>query len=156
MPRPVTREEERRLIWQRTLEAALNHHGRSKTYGMQKVIAADAGLGEAAVSKWAKNLSRPEPHIIRRLADLYGVSAAWLGGDESSADYGEFGPPDALLRQAADITEMVVIELMPDAGGKDFIAVMKRSHELLLEGKSEDEAFAQLFREVRQKKKDSE
>ncbi len=107
-------EEERQAMWSRILEAAMAYHGRSKAYGMQKVVATDAGLGTADVSKWAKGLSRPEPATLRRLADLYGRSAAWLEEGSEPPDYGEFGPPDELLRQAADITEMAGEGLLPD------------------------------------------
>lgn len=153
MPRPVSREDERRVIWQRVLEAAMRHHNRDKPYGMQKVISGDSGRGEAAVSKWAKGLSRPEPRVIRRLADLYGVSAGWLGGDAEFRE-GDYAS-DGILSKASDITEMVVLELLPDGSGEQFIEVMRRAQELLMEGKTEDQAFTQLFREVTQKKRES-
>ncbi len=153
MPRTFTEEGERRVIWDRILESALKHHRRTKRYGMQKVIADDADLGTAAVSKWAKGLSTPEGPTLRRLADLYGVSAAWLGGDDASRGYGEFGAPNELLTRAGDITELVVEELLPEGSKREMLDVMRRVHDLLIEGKSEDEVIAQLFREVAQRKK---
>lgn len=152
MPRPLTDLDERRLIWERILEAAMRHHGRTKRYGMQKVISHDSGAGEAAVSKWAKGKSRPEDKTIRLLADLYQVSAAWLvGADKEPGDY---GPPDEMLRRAADITELVVIELLPDGDAEQFVQVMRRAHELLLEGMSDSEARGQLFLEVSRRKRE--
>lgn len=154
MPRPASEEEEKRLIWGRILEAALKHHRRTKVYGMQKVIAADSGAGTAAVSKWAKAKSKPGRETMRDLADLYGVSLVWLQGrDDSSQADADFGPPDALLRQAADITELVVSELLPDGTASQFIAVMRRAHELLLSGRDEDAARGQLFLEVSREKR---
>lgn len=152
MPRPQTDLDNRRLIWERILEAAMRHHGRKKRYGMQKVISADSGMGEAAVSKWAKAKSRPEDKTLRALADLYQVSAAWLSGvEEEPRDY---GPPDELLRRAADITELVVTELIPSGTPEQFIRVLRRAQDLLLEGMSDHEVRGQLFLEVSRSKRD--
>lgn len=154
MPRPTSEEDEKRLIWERILEAALRHHRRTKVYGIQKVIAADSGAGTAAVSKWAKAKSKPGRATLRELADLYGVSMNWLQGrDDNGTGEADIGPPDALLRQAADITELVVSELLPDGTTSQFIAVMRRAHDLLLSGKDEDAARGQLFLEVSREKR---
>lgn len=153
MPRPSSDMEERRIIWDRILEAALKYHKRTKVYGMQKVIADDSGLGTAAVSKWAKYLSKPEDATIRKLADLYDVSASWLGGHDDPPDYGKFGPPDEMLRRAADITELVVVELLPNGTTEQFVSAMRRANELLLEGKSDAEVRGQLFFEISQQKR---
>lgn len=155
MPRPASEEEEKRLVWERILESALKHHRRHKVYGMQKVIAQDSGAGTAAVSKWAKGKSKPERETLRRLADLYGVSMAWLSGREGAPNGdGRYGPSDQLLRSAADITELVVSELLPNGSSDQFLWVMRRAHELLLAGKSEGEARGDLLLEVSQKKRE--
>ncbi len=157
MPRPASEEEEKRIIWDRILEAALKHHRRTKVYGMQKVIATDSGAGTAAVSKWAKAKSKPERETMRRLADLYEVSLTWLQGrDDGEASRGEFAPPDTLLRQAGDITELVVSELLPEGSTDQFLWVMRRAHDLLLSGMEENAARGQLFLEVAQQKRERE
>lgn len=157
MPRPASEEEEKRLVWERILESALKYHRREKVYGMQKVIAQDSGAGTAAVSKWAKGKSKPERETLRKLADLYGVSMAWLSGREGvpSGD-GQYGPPDQLMRSAADITELVVSELLPEGNADQFINVMRRAHDLLLSGMDENAARGQLFLEVAQQKRERE
>lgn len=156
MPRHDSDEEEKRIIWDRILQAALKHHGRTKEYGMQKVIATDSGAGTAAVSKWAKAKSKPERETLRKLADLYGVPFNWIQGRESGDQPKDMGPPDALLRQAAAITEAVVKELMPEGSANQFIDVMRRAHDLLLEGKNEEAAGWQLFLEFSKQKKERE
>ncbi|MBK1691105.1 helix-turn-helix domain-containing protein [Ectothiorhodospira mobilis] len=155
MPRPASEEEEKRLVWERILESALKHHRREKVYGMQKVIAQDSGAGTAAVSKWAKGKSKPERETLRRLADLYGVSLAWLSGRTGvSSGEGSFGPADQLLGIAYDITELVVSELLPNGSMEQFLWVMRRAHDLLLAGKTESEARGDLLLEVAQKKRE--
>ena len=156
MPRHDSDEEEKRIIWDRILQAALKHHGRTKEYGMQKVIATDSGAGTAAVSKWAKAKSKPERETLRKLADLYGVPFNWIQGRETEGQARDMGPPDALLRQAAAITEAVVKELMPEGTASQFIDVMRRAHDLLLEGKNEEAAGWQLFLEFSKQKKERE
>lgn len=154
MPRPASEEEEKLVIWERIREAAMKHHGRTKPYGMQKVIATDSKMGTAAVSKWAKAKSKPGRETLRTLADLYGVSLSWLQGrDDNGPGNDDFGPPDVLLKQAADITEIVVSELLPEGTTSQFIAVMRRAHELLLSGRDEDAARGQLFLEVSREKR---
>lgn len=155
MPRPASEEEEKRIVWERILEAALKHHKRTKVYGMQKVIATDSGAGTAAVSKWAKAKSKPERETLRRLADLYGVSLAYLQGRDATASgpEGEFAAPDELLRQAADITDLVVSEMLPEGTGEQFIWVMRRAHDLLLDGMEENAARGQLVLDVRDQKR---
>ncbi|MCZ0926482.1 hypothetical protein L0636_01085 [Halomonas janggokensis] len=162
MPRHDSDEEEKRIIWERILQAAMRHHGRTKEYGMQKVISADTGpegtagyVGTAAVSKWSKWKSKPERDTLRKLADIYGVPLNWLQGREGADLPKDMGPPDALLRQAASITEAVVKELLPEGTTNEFINVMKRAHELLLEGKNEEAAGWQLFLEFSQKKQET-
>lgn len=155
MPRHDSDEEEKRIIWERILKAAMKHHGRTKEYGMQKVIATDSGAGTAAVSKWAKAKSKPERETLRKIADIYGVPFNWLQGRESGDQPKDMGPPDALLRQAASITEAVVKELLPEGSTNQFIDVMKRANELLLEGKNEEAAGWQLFLEFSQKKQET-
>lgn len=154
MPRHDSDEEEKRIIWERILQAAMKHHGRTKEYGMQKVIATDSGAGTAAVSKWAKAKSKPERETLRKLADIYGVPFNWIQGREGTDLPKDMGPPDALLRQAASITEAVVKELLPEGTTNEFINVMKRANELLLEGKNEEAAGWQLFLEFSQKKQE--
>ncbi|WP_445157632.1 helix-turn-helix domain-containing protein [Halomonas sp. E14] len=162
MPRPDSEEEEKRIIWERILETALRHHRRTKVYGMQKVISADTGpegsagyVGTAAVSKWAKGKSKPERETLRKLSDLYGVSMAYLSGREGApSGEGQYGPPDELLRQAGDITELVVSELLPNGTADQFLWVMRRAHDLLLEGMEEKAARGELVLEVARKKRE--
>lgn len=147
MQRPSI-EDERRVIWSRILEAAMRHHKRTKAWGMQAVIADDAGLGTAAVSKWKNLLSTPEDETIRHLASLYDVSTAWLSGADEAPGYGEFGTPSELLDRAANITELVIKKLMPNERAVDVLPVMRRAHELLLQGLSEREVKGVLLDEI--------
>lgn len=159
MPRLTSDLEQRRLIWERILEAAMKHHGRTQTYGMQKVIASDSELGTAAVSKWATQKSRPESSTIRKLATLYGVSTAWLSGFEDETAEGENIDPiqvpgdskeerDRIRLAAMDIAEKVVLNLKPDANVKEVLAIANRALELLDEGMDGAKVLGTIFTEV--------
>jgi len=155
MPRhkPDTATSER--MWSALLHAAKRHHGVDKDFGMTTVIAKDAGVTKGSVSNWKTGRTFPSGEAIRRLADLYGVSAQHLAGEDVPS--GKFGPPDDLLRRAGDITELVVTELLPNGTTDQFLGVMRRAHELLLQGRPDSDVRGQLFLEVsRQKQKSRE
>lgn len=140
-------------MWSALLKAAKRHHHLDKEFGIITVIARDAGVTKGSVSNWKTGRTFPSGEVIRRLADLYGVSAEYLTGEQ--VPEGEYGPPDALLRRAADITELVVTELLRDGSSEQFLAVMRRAQELILQGRSDAEVQGQLLYEIsRQKKKE--
>lgn len=152
MSKPDLEEEERRIVWERIKEAALRHHNRDKVFGIQKVISADTGLGTAAVSKWAKAKSIPERKTLRKLAELYDVSVPWLMGreDDGGGRQDQISPREA-VRHARDITALVVSEMLPNGTASQFLWVMERACDLLLEG-DENTALASLVKELKYKK----
>ncbi|MDW5376811.1 hypothetical protein R6258_07740 [Halomonas sp. HP20-15] len=156
MPRPTSDAEERRIIWERILESALKHHERDKVYGMQKVIATDSGAGEAAVSKWAKLKSKPEEGTIRKLAELYGVSSAYLSGfDEADSEVRSPAAAGYTVDQVRDIrlTAMEIVErvlrrLNPHAELTEVLRYAGRAMELLEQGKDRDAVYGVVFQEA--------
>ncbi|MBS9405681.1 helix-turn-helix transcriptional regulator [Halomonas sp. TRM85114] len=67
-------------MWTALLRAAKRHHGQVADRGLVTLIARDAGVSKAAVSDWKKLGNYPEASTLRRLADLYRVSAEELSG----------------------------------------------------------------------------
>lgn len=118
---------------------------------MSTQIAKDAGVSKASVSEWKTGRSHPSDATLRRLATLYGVSASELVGYAPVP--GEYGKPDEILNRAADITELVISELLPDGTSEEFLTVMRRAHELLAQGRSDAEVRGVLLYEVSQRKK---
>lgn len=157
MPRRKPDDEVKARMWSALLRAAKRYHQQDADRGMVTRISEDAGVSKASVSEWKNSRNYPEDATLRRLADLYGVSAEMLSGyppmltEQDLAD--RYGPPDEMLRRAADITEMVVVELLPDGTTDQFVEVMRRAHELLAEGASDSEVRGQLFLEVSQRKR---
>lgn len=154
MARRRTDSEIKRRMWSALLFAAMKHHNASKEHGMLTAIAKDAGVSKASVSEWKARKSYPEDFTLRKLADLYRVSADSISGYTDSSD--DHGPPDELLKRAADMTEAIVEELIPNGSTNQFLTVMRRAHELILSDKSDVEAHGILFDEVRKMKKDGD
>ncbi|WP_163557542.1 helix-turn-helix transcriptional regulator [Halomonas sp. NO4] len=158
MPRRKPREAIKAAMWESLLAAAKSYHNHPDSHGMVTIIANDAGVSKATVSEWKNLISYPEDATLRRLATLYGVTAESVSGYTSFAPtgYEKLGPPDELLHRAADLTEMVCSVLLPDGSVDDFVSVMNRAHELLLDGMSDAEARGQLFYEIGVKRKDGQ
>lgn len=159
MPRRKPDDAVKSRMWAALLKAAKRHHQQDVDRGMVTRIAEDAGVSKASVSEWKRGRNYPEDATLRRLADLYGVSAEALSGYPPVLTDRElesrYGPPDEMLRRAADITELVVTELLPSGTTEQFVDVMRRAHELLAEGASDSEARGQLFLEVSQMKREA-
>lgn len=151
MARRRTDEVIKRRMWSALLRSAMHYHGASAERGMITRIAEDAGVSKASVSEWKGAVSYPEDATLRKLADLYRVSAESLSGYSTNQE--EYGPPDELLARAADITQSIIEELLPNGSSAQFINVMRRAHEIILEGKEDAEARGILFEEVRKMKR---
>ncbi|MDX1488276.1 MAG: helix-turn-helix transcriptional regulator [Acidiferrobacterales bacterium] len=130
-------------MWAALLKAAQRHHDHPAEYGMITLIARDAGVTKASVSEWKRGSSYPEDATLRRLADLYRVPVTAIAGYDEPLN--DLGPPDKLMRSAADITEQVLSRLLPDAGLEEFMQVTTRANELILDGKSDQEVKGELF-----------
>lgn len=148
MPRRKPDDAVKQRMWAAVLKAANRHHN-YPTKGIQTRIANDAGVSKAAVSDW-KNLGNyPEEETLRRLADLYGVSAeilsGYIEGDVLATNY---GPPDEMLRRSTEITNQVLKRLLPDFTLEQFMAVSQRVNQLILEGRSDAEVRGYLFDEI--------
>lgn len=154
MPRRRPDDTVKARMWAALLKAAKAHHSHPSDHGMLTLIANDAGVSRSSVWEWKKGLSYPEDDTLRKLADLYHVPWEGIAGYDAGVE--EVGPPVELLDRAADVTELIIEELLPDGSTRQFMGVMRRAHELLLEGMSDAEVSYQLMREVRQKKKDEE
>ena len=152
MARRRTDDDIKRRMWSALLAAAMKHHNTDREHGMLTAIARDAGVSKASVSEWKTGKSYPEDATLRKLAGLYRVSAESLSGYSSNDE--EYGPPDELLARAADITQSIIEELLPNGSSAQFISVMRRAHEIILEGKEDAEARGILFEEVRQMKRE--
>lgn len=156
MPRRRPDDTVKAKMWSALENAAKDYHQRinGTTKGIQTRIANDAGVTKSSVSEWKNRISYPEDATLRKLADLYEVP--WEGISGFSPAQGDVGPPVELLGRAADITELVVVELLPDGTTAQFLKVMRRAHQLLLEGQSDAEVRGQLFYEVSQQKREAE
>ncbi len=64
------------------------------------------------------------------------------GGPEG----GEYVKNDEFSRTSIELTGAVTREILPEASVEQFLAIMEKAHELLLEGRSEDEAYGLLFK----------
>jgi len=152
MARRRTDDDIKRRMWSALLAAAMKHHQTDKEHGMLTSIAKDAGISKASVSEWKTGKSYPEDFTLRKLASLYGVSADSISGYSDSDE--SYGPPDEILKRAADMTSAIVEELLPNGSTDQFLTVMRRAHELILENKSDAEAHGILFDEVRKMKRE--
>lgn len=141
----------RAQIWSHLLKAAKAHHRHREDHGMLTIIANDAGVTKASVSEWKNGKTYPSDAALRRLADLYRVSTDALEGVEEPA--GTYGPPNEALQRAADITELIVTELLPGGTSQQILGVMRRAHELLGEGKTDDQVRSTLLVEVSAQKR---
>lgn len=143
--------DERAATWLSLLQAAKRYHRQDGDRGMSTLIAKDAGVTKASVSEWKNGHSHPSDATVRRLAGLYGVSASELVGYPPVP--GAYGKPDEILNRAADITELIVSELLPNGSSEEFLVVMRRANELLIQGKGDAEVRGQLLLEVSRRKK---
>lgn len=141
----------RAQLWGRLLKAAKDYHQHPADHGMLTIIANDAGLTKASVSEWKSGKTYPSDATLRKLADLYRVSTEALEGVEEAS--GAYGPPNEALQRAADITELIVTELLPNGTSQQVLGVMRRAHQLLAEGKTDDQVRSTLLLEVSAQKK---
>ncbi len=149
MPRMRPDDLVKQRMWSALLNAAKRHHGQAADRGMVTQIAKDAGVSKAAVSDWKNGGNYPEPQTLRRLADLYRVSAEELSGYVEPSPHPErYGPADEVTTTAIDIAERLLDRLEPDAGLPKFAATARRAAELLMEGQSEAEVRGTLFDEL--------
>jgi transcriptional regulator with XRE-family HTH domain len=146
MPRMKPDDLVKRRMWSALLKAAKRHHQTATDRGMVTQIARDAGVSKAAVSDW-KNLGNyPEPATLRRLADLYGVSAEELSGYvEPSLMAARYDPASPDLARAIDLTERVIDRLKPDATLSEFADYARYANKLILQGMSDEEVQGHLF-----------
>lgn len=154
-PRALSEEEQRqiRTIYGRILDKAMECHKRSKVHGMQEIIADDAGLKtSAAVSKWNKGLSMPSESTLRRLAERYGVSTAWLSGYKDNKDLvfqaGSTDEARELRLAALEVVERVLDRLYPDAPMPLTLKLAGRAMDILENGGTRDTAFGIVFQEA--------
>ncbi|CAN0155206.1 unnamed protein product [Ectocarpus sp. 12 AP-2014] len=152
MARRRTDDEIKRRMWGALLIAAMKYHKTTKEHGMLTAIAKDADVSKASVSEWKMGKSYPEDFTLRKLANLYGVSADSISGYSDSKE--SLGPPDELLKRAADMTEAIVEELLPNGTTEQFLTIMRRAHELILLETADNEAHGILFEEARRMKRD--
>lgn len=152
MARRRTDDVIKRRMWSALLRSAMDYHNATAERGMITRIAQDAGVSKASVSEWKHATSYPEDATLRRLASLYRVSSEYLSGYKDSTE--DYGPPDIMLTRAADITESIIEELLPQGSVEQFVRVMRRAHELVLEGKQDAEVRGTLFEEVRAMKRE--
>lgn len=149
MPRMKPDNIVKQRMWAALLKAAKRHHRQDADRGMVTRIATDAGVSKAAVSDWKNGGNYPEPSTLRRLADLYGVSAEELSGYVESPPSGPRAlPADDLLRRSIDITEQVLGALKPDATLAETMATARRANALLLQGCTDVEVRGYLFEEL--------
>lgn len=149
MPRYRPDDQVKRRMWAALLRAAKRHHGLAADRGMVTQIAKDAGVSKAAVSDWKNAGNYPEASTLRRLADLYRVSAEELSGYiEPEPDRPPYGPPNEIMRRSMDITEQMLGRLHPEANLKEILDVARRANELFLQGLSEQEVKGTLYDEL--------
>jgi transcriptional regulator with XRE-family HTH domain len=149
VPRYRPDDQVKRRMWAALLRAAKRHHGAVADRGMVTQIAKDAGVSKAAVSDWKNQGNYPEASTLRRLADLYRVSAEELSGyAEEERGSAPYGPPDELLRISMDITEEMLGRLQPGASMREILGVARRAHDLFMQGLSEKEVKGTLYDEL--------
>lgn len=147
MPRRRLSEEEKRRRWAAIAKAAMEHHQHFKERGLGVLIAKDAGVTPQSVSDWKNLTTAPEEPQLIRLAAVYGVSAEDLAGGKPGAP--SASDPDEMFRLAAELTGAVTREVLPEGNVEQFLTIMEKAHDLLLEGKDEDAAYGVLFRLAR-------
>ncbi len=143
MPRHRLSDELKRRRWTAILRAAMAHHDRHEERGMGKIIAEDAGVTPQSVSEWKNLKTTPEEPQLVRLASVYGVSVEELAGGPEGDSYVK---NDEFSRTSIELTGAVTKEILPEASVEQFLAIMEKAHELLLEGRTEDEAYGLLFK----------
>lgn len=153
MPRHRLSDDQKRRRWAAILRAAMAHHGRHEERGMGRVIAHDAGVTPQSVSDWKNLHTAPEEPQLLRLASVYGVSVEELAGGPEGSSYIQ---SDEFSQMSIELTGAVTKEILPEASVEQFLAVMERAHQLLLEGRSEDEAYGLLFKFAAELKRQSE
>ncbi|MBW5802017.1 helix-turn-helix domain-containing protein [Halomonas elongata] len=144
MPRRKPSEEEKRRMWSAISKAAMDYHDHHQERGLGVLIAEDAGVKPQSVSEWKSLITAPSDKVLMRLASKYGVSATELAGEESPVHEGL--ATDEALRLAGELTSTVTKAALPEGSVEQFSAVMDKAHELILQGKGEDEAYGILFR----------
>lgn len=137
-------------MWAAISRAAMDYHNHHKERGLGVLIAADAGITPQSVSDWKRLATYPEDETIMRLAELYGVPATQLMGETPHAE-GMMATSDA-LRLARELTSMVTLEVLPDGTAAQILDLMQRAHDLIQEGRGEDEAYGILFRYALEKR----
>lgn len=146
MPRMRPDDQVKRRMWAALLKAAKRHHQQDADRGMVTQIARDAGVSKAAVSDWKNGGNYPEEATLRRLADLYRVSAEELSGYiEPSSRPDLFGPPDPDMTRAVDLAEQVMGRMHPNASLAEFADLARYANRLILHGMSDAEVKGYLF-----------
>ncbi|MDT8895453.1 hypothetical protein RSO41_12380 [Halomonas sp. I1] len=144
MPRRKPTDEEKRRMWAAISQAAMDYHNHHQERGLGVLIADDAGVKPQSVSEWKSLVTAPSDKVLMRLASKYGVSATKLAGEEPPA-HGDLATDEA-LRLAGELTSTVTKAALPEGSVEQFSAVMEKAHELVMQGKGEDEAYGILFR----------
>ncbi|MDR5858187.1 helix-turn-helix domain-containing protein [Halomonas eurihalina] len=144
MPRRKPTDEEKRRMWAAISKAAMDYHDHHQERGLGVLIADDAGVKAQSVSDWKSLKTAPSDKILIRLASKYGVSAAELAGEDAPTQAGL--ATDEALRLAGELTSTVTKAALPEGSVEQFSSVMEKAHELVLQGKGEDEAYGILFR----------
>jgi len=128
----------------------MEHHDHWKERGLGVLIAKDAGVSPQSVSEWKKLLTAASEPQLMRLAAVYGVSAEELSGlqpERQSSDL-IFEGYDEFKEKAVQLMGAVTSEVLPEGAYDEFVAIAEKAQDLLLEGRSEDEAYGILFRFV--------
>lgn len=131
-------------MWAALLKAAMEHHVHHAEHGTQTKIAVDAGVTKSSVSEWKRGTSYPEDKTLMRLAERYGVSTSALTGEANEAKITV--QTTQALRLARELTSMITLEVYPKGSAEQILEIMSKAHDLVAEGRSEDEAYGILFR----------
>lgn len=131
-------------MWAAISRAAMDYHNHHKERGLGVLIATDAGVTPQSVSDWKRLETYPGDDTIMRLAELYGVPATELMGEAPHAQ--DMMPTTEALRLARELTSMVTLEVLPNGSAAQILDLMHKAHDLIQEGRSENEAYGILFR----------
>ena len=72
------------------------YYCRKKSGKSQETLAEELGVSRQAVSKWETGEAEPEIGKLKRLAEIFGVTADWLLSDEEAAKEQAPGPEAAV------------------------------------------------------------
>lgn len=118
---------------ERLVAAALRHHRRDpdNTYGINALIAQDAGVDRSAVTRWMKGAA-PKLETILHLADLYDVSPDHLVGNDdlphegfSRRDLESRLPYDTLIKVLRIMSELRTSRVSDDWFAQSTVELLK-------------------------------